>query len=230
MPLTLPMAEPRPLSAVSSAPSTNDLEGLPARALVAAVKVATANPNDASSDEVLTAFYQRYGPSLLRMLARRLRLLDSASVQDMVHDSFLAFWANCASFDPSRTATDEECDANVLAYLARRAQWKASSLPTCMPTEPLEEVDLPARESPSAPTSAHSERVSAWLETLSPREDDILRAYFFDDHPGRRGVRLPDDVVRRLCTRYSFTPSALRHAKGKLLRSLRDFLSGHDPL
>lgn len=222
------MAEPRPLSAIPI-PSAEDPEGLPARALVAAVKAAAANPEDPFSDKVLAAFYNRYGPSLMRLLARRLRLLDSATVQDVVHDSFLAFWANCQSFDPARTATDAECDANILAYLARRAQWKAASLPATLPTEPVDGFDLPSRDVAFTPPSRHSERVAAWLETLFPREDDILRAYFLDDHPGRRGDRLPDDVVHRLCARYSFTPSALRHAKRRLLQSLRDFLS-HDPL
>lgn len=205
----------------------------PARALVTAVKSACQRQLDQAASTVLTGFYERYSRYVLKVANSVLGVeADPAVITEVVHDTFMAFWEHADKFDVDRTPTDETCDANVRTYLARRARWIAGNrraLERSCVTVPVETAVLARHiaetvETETPDVSVECRRTAEWLATLTPREQDVLRAYFVDCHSGQKSERLPEHVVQRLCQDHGVTPSALRHMKRKLVTRLRQHL------
>lgn len=213
---------------------------LPARDLVRLVQRAEENPHAPETQFMLTAFYHRYGPYLVTVVAHRLGpLCDRSGLQEVVHDAFLEFFRKSRRFDPGLAPDDVACDRNLRAYLAQLANWKASDARGFQQSLGLHAADdqtldahanrslqggVPDLAQTEAPRSDFDkiERVAAWIGSLREIEADVLRTYFLDDHLGQKSGRMPEGVAAELAGKYGVTTSNIRHIKLKLLRRVRE--------
>jgi len=231
-----------------SAPPPPDLDfaALSSLELLGHVPWATAHPGDPIALRFAAAFFERYRHPVTRMIAVQFGFhVDPATVHSAVHDAFLRFFrldgaplarARAKPFDIARVRTNEECDALVIAYLLRGAGWRTQdaqrreSIRRESAVDPIA-LDLQPAARESTPANASAQRllssVADWIATLSPRDEDVLRAYFIDDHAGQKGDRLPPPVVNALATKYRIGASALRQIKARLKRELRTYLEIH---
>jgi RNA polymerase sigma factor (sigma-70 family) len=220
---------------------------LPARELVRLVQYAGDHPHHPETQVIFTAFYHRYGPYLVSVVARQLGPLhDRSGLQEVVHDAFLDFFAKSRRFDPDLTTDDTVCDQNLRSYLAKLANWKAGdarSFQQSIGAHATEHETLDARLNsphqsgapetariePAAMQTERARRVAEWIGTLPPREEDILRTYVLDDNPGQKSGRLPEGVARALAKKYGVTTSNIRHLKLKLFREFRQQFASDSP-
>lgn len=228
-----------------SAPPPSDLDfaALPSLELLGHVPWATAHPGDPIALRFAAAFFERYRHPVTRMIAVQFGFrVDPVTVHSAVHDAFLRFFrldgapARGIPFDVTQARTSEECDALVIAYLLRGAGWRTldaqrlASARQESAVDPSVLDDRPATEEQtveSASTLRLRSLVADWIATLSPRDEDVLRAYFIDGHAGQKGDRLPPPVVNALATKYRIGASALRQIKARLKRELRAHLEIH---
>ncbi len=235
----MPAAEP-PLKSLPRDHPAQRLAALSARELVKLVQRADENPQAPETQLVLTAFYHRYGPYLVTVVAHKLGPLDDRSgLQEVVHDVFLEFFQKSRRFDLNLTPDDASCDRNLRGYLARLANWKASDARAFQQSLGAHAVEAHILDGhmnrplqAGAPDSMRTEapamgadkihRVAEWIGSLSDMEADVLRTYFLDDHPGQKSDRLPEGIAEQLAAKYDVTTSNIRHIKMKLLRQLRE--------
>jgi len=228
-----------------SAPPPPDLDfaALPSLELLGHVPWATAHPGDPVALRFAAAFFERYRHPVTRMIAVQFGFrVDPATVHSAVHDAFLRFFRldgapargiRAIPFDVTRASTNEECDALTIAYLLRGAGWRTLDAQRLATARQESTVDPSVLDRRSAPEESMVENATAlrlrslvadWIATLSPRDEDVLRAYFLDDHAGQKGDRLPPAVVKVLTTKYQIGASALRQVKARLKRELRAYL------
>jgi hypothetical protein len=228
-----------------SAPPPSDLDfaALPSLELLGHVPWATAHPGDPVALRFAAAFFERYRHPVTRRIAVQFGFrVDPVTVHSAVHDAFLRFFrldgapARGIPFDVARARTNEECDAMVIAYLLRGAGWRtldAQRLASARQESAVDPSVLDDRSASDEPTveSATALRlrslVADWIATLSPRDEDVLRAYFLDDHAGQKGDRLPPAVVKALTAKYRIGAPALRQIKARLKRELHAYLTTH---
>lgn len=231
----LPLATP-PDSTVTT---PTDGTRVSARDLVRLVQTATGDPGSRESQVVFEAFYERYSRYVATVVTRYLgHLVDRTGVAEVVHDVFLAFFQDSQRFDVERTADDDTCDRNLRTYLALLAKWKATdarafqqSFGANAADSQTVEMHLQSRDAGGVPDSSKRDvsmppseellRIVEWLESLPERDQDVLRAYYCDDHAGQKSDRLPEEVTRRLAEKYNITPANLRKIKAKWLAEAR---------
>lgn len=207
------------------------------RELVRLVPWAAIHPGERDAQRIVVAFFERYRHAVTRILSHKFgSLADVAVVHTAVHDAFLRFFEPRGGFDPGRTSSDEECDANVIRYLVRGAGWKLTDRHRALAADPVELVDPvglahhsgeAATDELSPARATRRRAIADWVSSLPSRESDILRAYYLDDHPSRKGDRLPPPVVQALSRKYGIGAPALRQIKAKLRRDLTAYLETH---
>lgn len=208
-----------------AATPSEPLEQMSARELVRRVQQAMSRSDYPGRQQVFRTFVIRLRPFVLSVLARLPALRASGvELEDAAQMVFVDFFRHCLSFDPDRAPSDFECEVNLRTFLAQRARWVASACwrnRSRVPSEPMESDDIAATEAQEESVNRAALQLGQWLDSLPAREQDIFRAYFLDDHPGRKGDRLPASVVSALCRTYKVTPSNLRHIKLKLMKQAR---------
>lgn len=235
-----PPAAELPLASLSRDHPAQIFAALPARDLVKLVQRTDENPHAPATQAILTAFYYRYGPYLVTVVAHKLGpLCDRSGLQEVVHDAFLEFFQKSRRFDADLAPDDAACDQNLRAYLAQLANWKASDARAFQQSLGAHAVDgetldgyANASLRAGAPDSVRTEppaeytervrQVAEWIGSLREIEAEVLRTYFLDDHLGQKSDRLPEGIAQQLAAKFGVTTSNIRHIKLKLLRQLRE--------
>ena len=96
-----------------------------------------------------------------------------------------------------------------------------------MPTQFLEQDQwqhVAGRGAAREPDPARLQRVRAAVESLTEREQMVLRVTFQWYEPGREHQRLPNDVTAELANTLQTTPENLRQIRRRALAKLRAHL------
>ena len=95
-----------------------------------------------------------------------------------------------------------------------------------LPAEAWQDVPPPAR--PVADPE-RTRAVRAAIETLSPREQTVLRVTMQWYQADKDNQRLPNDVAAELAATLATTPENLRQIRRRAMRKVKAFLQEHRP-
>lgn len=176
------------------------------------------------AQRTLYARHVRYLYGALRRQEHKLLKLAGLSVEDLVQDTFQRAFERAASFAGEPSLDADRDRRRTRAWLGRIAQNLITDafrrFREVSSSHALELATAPPDEAP--PSSRPDLRaLRAALETLSDREQDILRvsALYFK----AKGVgRLPNAVAAELGARWGITSDNLRAIRKRALAKLRD--------
>lgn len=235
-------------STTTAFPSTQLPDDHPAQALgvlsstrlLELVQQARDRRDHPQTQVIFTAFYYRYYGYLFTVVSNAFRCVrDPSAISETVDDTFAAFFRASAKCDVSSAQDEDGADRIIRSYLGKLANWKASDARSFQHSFGADALDLDAidailskqaefgaRESMRTelppPNEGLVDEVGAWIASLRPVQQDVLRTYFLDDHLGRKSGRLPDGIAQSLATKHNVTTSAIRYIKINLQREMRE--------
>ncbi len=178
------------------------------------------------------AFYRRHVEYLYRVCLRAYgRLLGGeAGVADLVAETFRAAYENAGKFDPAGIDSPERLRWRARAWLgwiARRLVQDILRGRGRLPTRSLEldhwqQVAEP--EQPGAGGSAEQQAVRQAVESLTEREQLVIRTTFQWYRADKAHQRLPNDVAAELARTLGTTSENLRQIRRRALKKIADFV------
>jgi RNA polymerase sigma factor (sigma-70 family) len=186
----------------------------------------------AASDAARAAqnvFYRRHVRYLYAVVVKRCgRLLDlsSLSAEDLVQDAFHRAFSRAATFRRDGISDPERLSRRARAWLGRIAQHLlADSL-----ADSHEISDSPYLDTLSSPhddrdqdaiDSPKLELVCRALDSLSEREQDVLRVSALYQRVGEAHQRLPNAVAAELAARWNTSSDNIRAIRSRAMKRLR---------
>ncbi len=181
-------------------------------------------------------FYRRHVEYLYRVCLRAYGdiLGGEAGVADLVAEAFRAAYENAHKFDPAGITDANRLRRRVRAWLgwiARRLVQDILRGRSRLPTRALEldhwqQVAEPERlggEAGNEP-SPKEKAVRQAVESLSEREQLVIRTTLQWYHPEKQHQRLPNDIAADLGRTLGTTPENLRQIRRRAMRKSADFL------
>lgn len=153
-------------------------------------------------EQALAELYDRYTPLLFPVALRILR--NAVDAEEALQRTWLQVWKSAAGYDPKR--------GSVAAWLVTMVRSRAldlyRSLASRRRAEGQVEVDLVAREDPTAPAAQRqlSERVRTALSSLPPQQRQVLEIAYFE---GLSQTEVADRLKAPLGTVKSWTRQGL---------------------
>jgi DNA-directed RNA polymerase specialized sigma24 family protein len=179
------------------------------------------------------ALHGRYMKIIYAACSQACKYFSNSSelAQEIAGNVFLIACEKAVEFEP-RDGPDEEAEfkrwlvelvkGQVKLFTAHNPERKSFSSVDELPTEPeslrdelddrdnLQETDYPISK----------ESVREVLESLKPRDRDIVMAYL--THVHRKNAHLPDDVMQNLCLKYGTTSMNVRKIKQRVFTRIRE--------
>lgn len=193
---------------------------------------------DESSDlgtrrEAWGQFYERHARYVQRVCSRaHSQRIGHDRVPDAVSDTFLRAYEKAATFNFCEASRDEQARA-VRGWLARINENIVHDYFRNAPTvdytdEPKEVVwettsastDVPPEDAPDG----DAKLVEEGLNTLTEREQRVLRETVFWYVDGARQQRMPHAAMERLAADLGTTPSNIRQIRTRALSKLRQYV------
>ena len=199
------------------------------------VYMAMADDEPVCARAAWEAFYRQHVEYLYRVCLRAYGdiLGGEAGAADLAAEVFRAAYENAHKFNPAGIT-----DANRLRLRARAwLGWIARRLVQDilrgrgrLPTRSLEldhwqQVAEPKR--PGAGASAKEDAVRQAVESLSEREQLVIRTTFQWYRPEKQHQRLPNDVAAELADTLGTTPENLRQIRRRAMKKIADFVQAH---
>ncbi|MGI8835653.1 MAG: RNA polymerase sigma factor [Pyrinomonadaceae bacterium] len=176
-------------------------------------------------------FYQRHLQYLYRCCCRLSRgILDEAGARDLVQDTFIRAFNKAATFNGDRIIDPDRLKRRTRAWLGRIAlNIFRDMLRGRDGTRevPLDDNDIGAepelvQSSPS--TSANRLLLDEAIDSLSEREQIVLRTTFQYYQPGKQNQHLPHDVVEDLAKSLETTSDNVRQIRSRALRKINQHI------
>ena len=153
-----------------------------------------------------------------------------AGASDLVADTFRRVYEKAHKFDPGGIDDSERVRLRVRAWLGRIAQRLALSALRSRGRVPTRRLDqdqwqqVSQRGPRAEPDPEVAKRVRWALESLSEREQMVLRVTFQWYQADREHQRLPNDVAADLAEALQTTPENLRQIRRRALRKVEAYL------
>ena len=195
-------------------------------------RMVLADDDPACARVAWEAFYLRHVDYLYRACLRAYGdiLGGEAGVADLVAEAFRAAYENAHKFDPAGITDPDRLRLRARAWLgwiARRTVQDLLRARGRLPTQRLE-LDhwqqVPEPERPGVGASAQEQAVRQAVESLSEREQLVIRVTFQWYRPDRANQRLPNDVAAELAKTLETTPENLRQIRRRALRKIAEFV------
>jgi RNA polymerase sigma factor (sigma-70 family) len=175
-------------------------------------------------------FFLRHREYLYRH-CRRLTtgVLDDAGTKDLVQDTFIRAYQRAGTFNADGIKDPDRLKLRTQAWLGRVA--RRLFLDVLRGRDGLREVQLDENDpgpepepTQSSVTSTSRQLLDEAIETLSEREQIVLRTTYQYYEPGKKNQHLPHDVVEDLAKSLQTTPENLRQIKRRALRKLDQYI------
>ncbi|MEZ4219812.1 MAG: sigma-70 family RNA polymerase sigma factor [Polyangiaceae bacterium] len=177
-------------------------------------------------------FYGRHVRYLYgALLKRQRRLLDVAamSAEDLVQDTFRRAFERAHTFKPDAELDQERKRRRARAWLGRIAHNlladQLRGLHEVSASPYLEQVPSDEREE-APPSTPEVKLMRQALETLSEREQDVLRVTALYQHAGSH-QRLPNDVSQNLARRWGTSNENVRAIRSRALKKVKNYFTEH---
>jgi RNA polymerase sigma factor (sigma-70 family) len=179
------------------------------------------------------AFEEFYGRNVnyLFRVCRRVTsgVLDESGAWDIVQETFIRAYDRAATFNGEGITDPDRLSRRVKAWLGRIAVNIFRDL--LRGRAGIREVSLDEQEiakepdpvSVSAP-SANRLLLDEAIDSLSDREQRVLRTTFQYYQPGRTHQRLPNDVAEGLATELGTTSENVRQIRRRALRKIKEYI------
>jgi RNA polymerase sigma factor (sigma-70 family) len=153
--------------------------------------------------------------------------LGNGRVVELVQDTFVRAYERAKSYIPDDGLDEQMARWRVRGWLGRISE---NIMRDYFRREPqivfMEEDELQARENidpmpEDADSSQRQRRMEQAMETLTEREQDVLRVTAMWYRPGQRQQRLPNSVMTKLASSLNTTPDNVRQIRGRAIRKLK---------
>lgn len=199
--------------------------------LLAYMSMASADANGARA--AWAEFYNRHAGYLYAVCLRAYGpLLDGeAGAADLVAETFRRVYENADKFDDAGIVDPDAARRRTRAWLGRIAQRIAQSelrgrsrlSVRLLDRDQWPTVPQPMRRPPA--DNDRIRRVRAAIESLSPREQTVIRVTFQWYEPGKEHQRLANDVAADLAQTLGTTSENLRQIRRRALAKIRQYLA-----
>ncbi|MDY7011939.1 MAG: sigma-70 family RNA polymerase sigma factor [Planctomycetota bacterium] len=196
------------------------------------VYMAMADDDPACARAAWEVFYRRHAEYLYRVCLRAYGgiLGGEAGVADVVAEAFRAAYENAHMFEPAGIADADRLRLRARAWLgwiARRIVQDILRGRGRLPTRELEPdrwQQVPAIERAGGGPSAKEGLVRQAVESLSEREQLVIRTTFQWYRPEKQHQRLPNDIAADLAETLGTTPENLRQIRSRAMKKITDFI------
>lgn len=193
-------------------------------------RIANSRAGSDAARAAQSAFYRRHVRYLYAaVLKRSARLLElsSSTAEDLVHDTFQRAFARASTFRRDGITDPDRLRRRARAWLGRIAQrLLADALGDTHETSDSPYLDALSANEDAEPTpdddpSPRLELVCRALESLSEREQDVLRVSALYQRLGEAHQRLPNAVAAELAARWGTTTENIRAIRSRAMKRLR---------
>lgn len=176
-------------------------------------------------------FYNRYFKLLAHICMKRYeRQIGQQGVNDLVNDTFLRVFDGGADTFKTDETDPQKLRHHVGAWLGAialnifRARRRGEKR---LPMVQLEDFEFPVEESTplSEERSEQCERLKDVMESLQPRERDILLARFANYHRSKGKQQFEPHVLERLAMDWKITKDNVRQIYSRTMRKIKEQLS-----
>lgn len=177
-------------------------------------------------------FFLRHREYLYRHCRRLTKgVVDDAGAKDLVQDTFIRAYQRAGTFNADGIKDPARLNFRTQAWLGRIA--RRLFLDMLRGRDGLREVQLDENDpgpepepepTQSSVTSTSRQLLDEAIDTLSEREQIVLRTTYQYCEPGKKNQHLPHDVVEDLAKTLQTTPENLRQIKRRALRKLDQYI------
>lgn len=193
--------------------------------------VASGSADREAKRRAQATFYARHVRYLYGVLKQReakLLSLAGISAEDLAQETFHRAFDRAHTFSAGDVVDDDHARRRTRAWLGRIAQHLLADhlerFREVSASPYLERVTCDGIEEPRA-ASRELELVSEGLESLSEREQDVLRVTALYQRAGEH-QRLPNAVSAELALRWGTTNENIRAIRSRALKKLTEFVTG----
>lgn len=180
-------------------------------------------------------FYRRHGPYMYNRVARWCRRTDGllADADWFYHQVVLLVFEKAATYDPQCGDDSGAESANLRAWLGKVIEnFLLTQLARVEPTVSLvlleelgqEPFEVPWHEIEDDPISPRMALIVDALETLTEREQDVIRRLWLEKDWRRPNARLPANVTKQIADSLTTTPANLRQIFHRAMVKIRDYV------
>jgi RNA polymerase sigma factor (sigma-70 family) len=174
-------------------------------------------------------FYERHVHYLFRRCrGATSRILDEAGAWDIVQETFIRAYERAVTFDSEGITDPDRLQRRVRAWLGRiavnifRDMLRGRSSVREVSLEDQEIAKEPETE-PSTP-SANRKLLDEAIDSLSEKEQRVLRTTFQYYQPGKQHQRLPNDVAEDLAKELGTTSDNVRQIRHRALGKIKEYI------
>ena len=183
-------------------------------------------------------FYHRHCAYLYNV-ACRVGIVNASDCYDLVHETFLRVFEKANTFKGDGTTDSAQSRRQVRAWIGRIAHNIFQDMLRRLKGDRAAAIRLqddakirPQAVGPDDPPSPVLQAILQAIDSLSEREQEIIRVTWQYYTPGQKQQRLPHDVVARLARDLNTTPENLRKIRQRAVRKIKAMLlsSSHSHL
>jgi RNA polymerase sigma factor (sigma-70 family) len=184
------------------------------------------------ANSALSEFYERHKGYLYRV-CRRLTtgVLDESGAADLVQDTFIRAYERASTFDSEGITNPDRLQRRVKAWLGRIAlnifrdmlRGRAGIREVSLDDEEISKEP----EQTALPSTISSDRrlLDEAIDSLSEKEQRVLRTTFQYFQPGKKNQRLPNDVAEDLAKSLTTTSDNIRQIRRRALRKIKEYIN-----
>jgi RNA polymerase sigma factor (sigma-70 family) len=176
-------------------------------------------------------FYRRHHGYLYSVCRRAHRsLIGDDRVFDLIHDTFIRAFQRACSFHGAGDADLDGQQRLARAWLGAvsehvvRDYFRREPQVEFVDVEPFADDSGPGREATSEPPVS---LLDAALETLTDREQEVLRTTALWYKPGERHQRLPNKIMEQLMTSLGTSSANVRQIRVRAIAKVKSFMDSH---
>lgn len=175
-------------------------------------------------------FFLRHREYLYRLCRKLSRgVLDDAGAKDLVQDTFIRAYHKASTFNGEGIKDPGRLQRRTRAWLGRIAHRIFLDMlrgRDGLRDVPLDENDPAPEPEPiqSSATSTIKQLLNEATDSLSEREQIVLRTTIQYYEPGKKNQHLPHDVVDDLAKTLKTTPENLRQIRRRALRKIKQYI------
>jgi RNA polymerase sigma factor (sigma-70 family) len=195
--------------------------------------MAQRHTDAATAQLALEEFYHRHRHYLYNV-ACKVGIVNASDRYDLVHETFLRVFAKAKTFKGEGTTDSVQSRRQVRAWIGRIAhrlfqdmlrKYGGLRLLGDMAAALQDDAQAPLQSVGSdEPPSPAMQALLRALDSLSAREQEIMRVTWQYYTPGQRQQRLPHDVVAQLARDCNTTPENIRKIRERALRKIKAML------
>lgn len=193
----------------------------------------TMRDEDSSvAQEALAEFYRRHAGYVYGVCRRVSQgVLDGSGAEDIMQDTFLRVFDKAATFRNDELTDPDRLRLRVRAWLSRvatnvfrtelRTKRRKQAGIKLVPLEEGEDESLDHPEAAENCERAQIKQMVDCLDTLSVKEQQVLRVTWQYYEPAKPNQHLPQDVVEDLATSLQTTSPNIRQIRSRAMKKLK---------